>query len=737
MGDDRRRDDPRPGDPAEGVRIIGAEEAAEAIERGDVAPRRGGDIPRYGDRPAPPAVGPRPALRFPLDAGSDPSDAAAVRPASGQRFDPRPAPAWDDPAPDDDDAGGDDPWPDTGAWAGAEPGWEDPKDDVVAWSTGDTEATPVVGEVGSAEPSGLSWADDFVGDDGDDPWDGTWDEPSGSVTWADDVAEAAPDGAPAAEAAASEGDDVDVRRRGRRLFGRSTPAEPAPAEPVPADPGALVDDQTSVEGGADDATEVADRPLVGEVDLDVTDDAVVADVTDDAVADVRGDDEDDAGFFDAALYDSAELPAVAGAGDEGPDEVGDEGEEGAGLFDADGGWAEEPETVFSFDDEPSGRVELPHWTEPGTGELPRVLAGDDAPVSGSTPAVHWRSHDSAWGDGGFDDLADISDEVRVGALDLDRPTDDDIYSFDELDPEPEPEPIGPSGGRRLPPPRPSVDQTPPSSGGAGRNLPVAVGVAVAFGAVALIAFAVGKVATVALVTVILFLAIVEFQNAVRRAGYRPAALFGIVATVCYPLAVYWKGIEAYPLLAVLTVVTALVWHLVGADGDARVVESAGVTLLGVAWIGGLGSFAALLLTQPDGIGLLLAAVVATIAYDVGGLAVGRSMGARPLSDASPNKTVEGLVGGMLVCLFVMIVWGLFGVAPLDGPGAALKIGFLAALAAPLGDLCESLVKRDLGVKDMGSLLPEHGGILDRFDALLFVLPAVWYATVLFGLGVFA
>ena len=91
MGDDRRRDEPRPGDPAEGVRIIGAEEAAEAIERGDVAPRRGGDVPRYGDRPAPPAVGPRPALRFPLDAGSDPSDAAAVRPASGQRFDPRPA----------------------------------------------------------------------------------------------------------------------------------------------------------------------------------------------------------------------------------------------------------------------------------------------------------------------------------------------------------------------------------------------------------------------------------------------------------------------------------------------------------------------------------------------------------------------------------------------------------------------------------------------------------------------
>ena len=135
--------------------------------------------------------------------------------------------------------------------------------------------------------------------------------------------------------------------------------------------------------------------------------------------------------------------------------------------------------------------------------------------------------------------------------------------------------------------------------------------------------------------------------------------------------------------------------------------------------------------------MLIAAILAAVGYDVGGLAIGRTMGARPLSDASPNKTVEGLVGGMIVSISVtFIVVGLFGIAPFDGPGAALKIGFVAALAAPLGDLCESLVKRDLGIKDMGSVLPEHGGVLDRFDALLFVLPAVFYGAVLFGLGPF-
>jgi len=92
---------------------------------------------------------------------------------------------------------------------------------------------------------------------------------------------------------------------------------------------------------------------------------------------------------------------------------------------------------------------------------------------------------------------------------------------------------------------------------------------------------------------------------------------------------------------------------------------------------------------------------------------------------------------MLISLMtVFIVVGLFGIAPFDSPGAALKIGFVAAMAAPLGDLCESLVKRDLGIKDMGSVLPEHGGVLDRFDALLFVLPAVFYGAVLFGLGPF-
>jgi len=126
------------------------------------------------------------------------------------------------------------------------------------------------------------------------------------------------------------------------------------------------------------------------------------------------------------------------------------------------------------------------------------------------------------------------------------------------------------------------------------------------------------------------------------------------------------------------------------------------------------------------VALLLAAVVPTIGYDVGALFVGRSAGSRPLSAASPNKTIEGLAGGMFLAVVAAVVFAVVGVTPFDSWSEGLKLGLLVALVAPMGDLAESLVKRDLGIKDMGSILPGHGGLLDRFDALLFVLPAVWY-----------
>ena len=254
----------------------------------------------------------------------------------------------------------------------------------------------------------------------------------------------------------------------------------------------------------------------------------------------------------------------------------------------------------------------------------------------------------------------------------------------------------------------------------------AVGLAIAVVAAALLWW--GAAATMVLVVAVVLLAAVEYFNALRRAGWQSATLLGLATCVAFPLAAYWRGSAAFPLLAFLSVTFTLLWFLAGAGGrEARVVEGAGSTLLGIGWIGGLAAFAAMMLRVPDGRGLLLVAVLGAVAYDVAGFLVGRQAGQTPLSEASPNKTKEGLAGGMVACLVVtLFVVGLFKIGPYDGIGPALLLGIAMAVAAPLGDLCESLLKRDLGVKDMSAVLPGHGGVLDRFDALLFVLPTVFY-----------
>ena len=212
------------------------------------------------------------------------------------------------------------------------------------------------------------------------------------------------------------------------------------------------------------------------------------------------------------------------------------------------------------------------------------------------------------------------------------------------------------------------------------------------------------------------------------------ALLGVGAVAAIPFAVYWRGPGAYGLLAVIGVMATLSWYLVGAGGsDPRVLEGSGATLLGIAWIGGLGSAATAMARIPDGRALLLTAVFATVAYDVGGLFVGKAIGHRPLSAASPNKTLEGTLGGMgLAFVTAIVIAGIAQKGPYHGAGAGIVLGIGCALAAPLGDLCQSLLKRDLGVKDMGSVLPGHGGVLDRFDGMLFVLPTVFWLAVTVG-----
>lgn len=423
-------------------------------------------------------------------------------------------------------------------------------------------------------------------------------------------------------------------------------------------------------------------------------------------------------------------------------------------------------------------VELPHWTEPPTGQVPQILPeapGDDAELddwtSFATSTPRWRDDASALDDHeGFEDMqasGDQADEAPLGALDdRERPTHDDYFSFADLDdtgtlsrsvfPD---EPSGDEGfgddwadedpasvdaahddaAHDAPPVRPSRStrshrapdedvRAPgiPRPGGGDRDMGIAVAVGIGFLVVALILFRIGPAAAMVLVTAVIALATAELYSVLRKVGYAPVTLAGIVGSVGLVIGAYNNGTASIPTVLVLTTAVCLLWYLVGAASETPVMN-VGVTLLGVLWVGLFGSFAALMLALGDpGIGILLAAVLGTVGYDVVGLIVGRNAGRQRLSAASPNKTVEGLVGGCVgAVLVVVLLASVVGLGPIEGFTEGLLVGVAVALAAPLGDLCESLVKRDLGVKDMGAILPGHGGLLDRFDALLFVLPTVY------------
>ena len=269
----------------------------------------------------------------------------------------------------------------------------------------------------------------------------------------------------------------------------------------------------------------------------------------------------------------------------------------------------------------------------------------------------------------------------------------------------------------------------PEAGRSGRNLPAATAVGVALAALFFGALRLGEVATVALVVIVLVLAAAEFYRAARPLGYRPATLAGLVGVGGLTIAVHLRGVEAYPIILAVAAVTMFCWFLIGVERDHPTANLA-ISVLGLLWIGGLGSFAALMLREPNGDSMLIGAVIGTVVYDVGGFVIGRTTGQSRLSPRiSPNKTHEGLIGGIVLSAIVtMLVLNRFpGVFPWTGNTLdALWLSLAVALAAPLGDLSQSLVKRDVAVKDMGSLLPGHGGVFDRFDALLFALPAAYF-----------
>ena len=240
--------------------------------------------------------------------------------------------------------------------------------------------------------------------------------------------------------------------------------------------------------------------------------------------------------------------------------------------------------------------------------------------------------------------------------------------------------------------------------------------------------------TVILTAVLAMLAVMELFNAMRVAGLRPATLLGLVGSVALPISAYLRGDAGYPLVVGLAVVFGMLWYLTGADTE-RPVLNLGLTFTGVLWIGGLAGFAALMVRGEGGTGLLLATILITATSDTLSYLGGMAYGTRSFHSASPSKTWEGTITGFFGALFMGLVLGVIDVIDVfSGEFMALIVmSGVIGLLAPIGDLAESLVKRDLGLKDMGSILPGHGGILDRVDALLFALPGAYYVAVVYQL----
>lgn len=262
----------------------------------------------------------------------------------------------------------------------------------------------------------------------------------------------------------------------------------------------------------------------------------------------------------------------------------------------------------------------------------------------------------------------------------------------------------------------------------GRNLPAAFisGGLLAFAALALLA--IGKAPFVALAIGLILLGQGEFYAVLKAHGAQPATALGLIAGAIIMAGAYNRGEAAALFGLFLAMALVLPWYMAAPPKVRKgTVMNAGATLLGVVYVPFLASFAMIILRLPDETGrnLLLTVLGLTVLYDVCAFVIGSLWGNRPLAPTiSPKKSWEGAVGATFVLLLVALA-----IVPSVEPFTAARavgLALVIAVAAPLGDLVESALKRDLGLKDMGSLLPGHGGVLDRVDSILFSAPAAWY-----------
>ncbi len=269
--------------------------------------------------------------------------------------------------------------------------------------------------------------------------------------------------------------------------------------------------------------------------------------------------------------------------------------------------------------------------------------------------------------------------------------------------------------------------------GTERDMPAAFLTGIVLAGVALVALLIGEGVFAVVAALVALVAQGELYGVMAKHHRQPATAVGLVTGALVLAGAYYHGEAGLMSMLFLGVLATFLWFLtVPAPHRKDVVGNIGLTMLGLIWIPALAGSLLIILTT-FGTEVVLAVIALTFVFDTAAFLIGSVWGGsfvqRPLAPAtSPKKSIEGLVGASLITVIVSMAFVTSFVDVSEGIFAGARVnaallGLVVSLAATFGDLAESLIKRDVGVKDMGSVLPGHGGVLDRIDSLLFVAPA--------------
>jgi phosphatidate cytidylyltransferase len=268
----------------------------------------------------------------------------------------------------------------------------------------------------------------------------------------------------------------------------------------------------------------------------------------------------------------------------------------------------------------------------------------------------------------------------------------------------------------------------PATPKAGRDLRAAVGVGLFLAGLVIGTLIIDARAFLVVVIAAIALGAWELRRAIATKGVNIPLVPLLLGVAGMLVSAYVRGAEALVVTFGLTIIGLLIWRV--ADGVAGAARDLSASALVTFYPVFLAGFAALMLAEEDGRQRIVVFILVTVFSDLGGYAVGVKFGKHPMAPSlSPKKSWEGFAGSVASCAVV----GAIALPLLLGGAwwAGALLGVVAAGAATLGDLIESSIKRDLGIKDMSTILPGHGGLMDRLDSLVVVAPIAWALLLLF------